>query len=159
MGGSGYGYSGYAGGGSGGYYSGEQQTPSGQMDWGSSNPYEYAMLQQEKMTLAEMRRNLMGQAGLSYMPWDAPPEIEPIMGIPKGAKFLVSYAFKKSKDPVVFLKNEKDMEEMVIRLMHDEKVDQSSILISKISEQYTPKKITKEVRVIQKVDGVELKKI
>ena len=54
---------------------------------------------------------------MNFIPRELQNDVEPIQGEPKGAKYLVSYMFKEPKDPVVFLKNEKDMKALVIALL------------------------------------------
>lgn len=49
-------------------------------------------------------------SNISFVPEELADEgFEPIQGNPKGAKYIVSYMFKEPKDPVVFLKTEKEM--------------------------------------------------
>lgn len=79
---------------------------------------------------------------------------EPIQGDPEGAQYIVSYMFKEPKDPVVFVKNKKDMMALVNALLKDDKVDHKTILISKISKQYRPKQVVKTKKV--KVKDLEL---
>jgi len=66
--------------------------------------------------------------------------IPSIQGNPKGAGWLVSWAYKK-KDPVCFVKSKSDMIKIVNDLMRDPRVIKSSIIIHKISAQYKPKEI------------------
>lgn len=66
--------------------------------------------------------------------------IPPIQGNPKGAGWLISWAYKK-KDPVCFCKSKSDMIKIVNDLMKDERVIKNSIIIHKISAQYRPKEI------------------
>ena len=89
----------------------------------------------------------------SSIPTDLQDEVEPISGEPKGAKYLISYAFKKSKDPVVFLKDEKDMKKYLEDLMANDRVDQKTIMIHEIRKQFRPKKtiIKKETLVLKEV--------
>ena len=74
-----------------------------------------------------------------YIPSDI-DNIPPIQGNPKGAGWLVSWAYKK-KDPVCFVKSKSDMIKIVNDLMRDPRVIKSSIIIHKISAQYKPKEI------------------
>lgn len=120
-------------------------TASGTYAWYTTDPYGYHYIESTPES-----------SGLNYMPDDVPDVVEPIQGKARGAKWLVSYAFKKSKDPVVFVKNEKDMKLLVERLLKDEKVDKRTILIHKISQQFKPKLVVKREKVVQKVESVEL---
>ena len=120
--------------------SGSTTTASGTYAWTTTDPFTYHYVESSP-----------DSRGMNYRPSDLPADFEPIQGIAKGAKWLVSYAFKKSKDPVVFVKSEKDMLLLVQRLVKDEKVDQKTILIHKISEQFRPSIIEK------KIESVELK--
>jgi hypothetical protein len=76
-----------------------------------------------------------------YIP-DELDNILPIQGNPDGAKWLVSWAYKK-KDPVAFFKSKNDMLKFVLALKKDERVIQKSIIIHKISSQYQAKEIRK----------------
>ena len=66
--------------------------------------------------------------------------IPPIQGNPKGAGWLVSWAYK-NEDPVCFVKSKSDMIKIVNDLMRDPRVIKESIIIHKISAQYKPKEI------------------
>jgi len=102
----------------------DYQTPSGNMDWVNTNPYEFAHIEQT-----------VHSESLNHIPDEARDEgVEPIQGNPDGARYLISYAFKDDKDPVIFLENKKDMMQMLKRLMEDEKVDHKTIIISRIRE-------------------------
>ena len=84
---------------------------------------------------------LESDGALSFVPSElADDGFEPIQGEPDGAKYLVSYLFKIPKDPVVFLKNIKDMRSLVKELFADKAVDHDSIIIHRISAQYKPTK-------------------
>ena len=86
---------------------------------------------------------------ISYIPADLQDEVEPISGEPKGAKYLISYAFKKAKDPVVFLKDKKDMDKYVEDLLANDRVDHKTIMIHEISKQYKPTKKTVKKEVVE----------
>lgn len=88
------------------------------------------------------------------IPSDLEDKVLPIQGEPKGAKYLISYAFKKAKDPVVFLKSRQDMIKMVQALWNDEAVDRKTILVHEIARQYRPR--MRKVRVVKIKEEVEL---
>ena len=85
-------------------------------------------------------------------------EPEPITGVAEGARYLISYELKESKDPVVFIKNKKDLMVELQRLLKDSRVDQDTLLVSQITSQFKPKLVTKRVRVFQTEEHVELYK-
>ncbi len=84
--------------------------------------------------------HLVGHAqyNYNYIPSEL-DDVEAIQGEPKGAKFLISYAYKKSKDPVIFLQSKKDMIKMLQALWNDELVDRKTILVHEIAKQYKPR--------------------
>jgi hypothetical protein len=107
-----------------------------------------------------MAQRLQSNQQMSYIPQELADEgFEPIQGTPKGAKYLVSYMFKQPKDPVVFLKNEKDMKELVKKLLANKAVDHQSIIIHKISAQYKPKQVSFLKKIVTKVKDIKLNKI
>lgn len=83
-----------------------------------------------------------------YIPSDI-DMIPPIQGNPKGAGWLVSWAYKK-KDPVCFIKSKSDMIKIVNDLMRDPRVIKESIIIHKISAQYKPKEIRRLKKILAK---------
>ena len=95
---------------------------------------------------------------LSFVPKELADEgFEPIQGEPEGARYLVSYMFKESVDPVVFVKLKKEAMALVKELMEDDRVDYSSILVSQIRAQFRPKKSW--VRKVIKSKEVTLEKV
>jgi len=74
------------------------------------------------------------------IPEEVEDAIEAIMGKPGGAKFLISYAYKKSKDPVIFIHSKKAMLKELKKLLKDERVDKRTILVSEIKKQWKPSK-------------------
>lgn len=123
-------------------------TGSGTYNWTTTDPFTYHFVESSPESQS-----------LNYHPSDLPLDFEFIQGKAKGAKFLVSYAFKKSKDPVVFVKNKKDMLLLVSRLWNDEKVDRKTIMVHQISKQFKPKMVKKMEKVVKEVEGVELQSI
>jgi hypothetical protein len=125
--------------------------------------WSQAMLEQAE----SMRENYIQQsaylqsqqnAPMSFIPRElADDGFEPIQGEPKGAKYIISYMFKKPKDPVIFVKDKKQMEILVNDLLHDDKVDHASIIVSRIAEQFKPK--TSFIKKLLKVESIEYKKI
>lgn len=78
----------------------------------------------------------------NFIPDNAPAETHYIMGIPSGAKFLISYAYKKDpSDPVVFCRSKKEMKKELKKIMKDSKIDKRTILIHQISKRFKPKKL------------------
>lgn len=95
---------------------------------------------------------------LSFIPRELVDDgFEPIQGNPKGAKYIISYMFKEPKDPVIFVKDKKQMEILINDLLHDDKVDHNSIIVSKISQQFRPKKSF--IKKLMRVESIEYKKI
>ena len=84
--------------------------------------------------------NQWNDAGIDYsfIPQGVRDVVEPIMGRPARAKFIISYAYKKDKDPVIFIKNRKQLIDELKRLMADERVDKRTILVSEIGRQFKP---------------------
>lgn len=128
----------------------EEVTPSGLPTYAMRD--EFAYLSQQRAQDIEYQRRL------NYTPWNMPEEVEMIQGNPKGARYLISYAFKEDKDPVVFLKSKKDMMVMLEKIMKDEKVDQKTVLVSQITNQFKPKVVSKRVKIFQTVESIELEK-
>lgn len=84
--------------------------------------------------------NSVSASGYSWIPSELEGQVEAIMGKPGGAKFLISYAYKKSKDPVIFIHSKKAMLEELKKLLKDERVDKRTILVSEIKRQWKPSK-------------------
>lgn len=129
-----------------------------------NDPNWSAALQQQANTMREnyiqQMANLQAAQNqlLSFVPRElADDGFQPIQGNPKGAKYIISYMFKKPKDPVIFVKDEKQMKILVNDLLHDERVDHDSILVSKISAQFKPKRSF--IKKLMKIETLELKKI
>ena len=76
----------------------------------------------------------------NWIPAEIKDTIEYIMGKPGGAKFLISYAYKKAKDPVIFIHSKKAMLSELKKLLKDERVDKRTILVSEIVRQWKPTK-------------------
>jgi len=76
----------------------------------------------------------------NYIPTEVEGVVEWIMGKPAKAKFLISSAYKKKKDPIIFIQNKKSLMKELIKLLQDERVDKRTILISEIKRQWKPTK-------------------
>jgi len=76
----------------------------------------------------------------NFIPSEVKDAIDFIMGKPGGAKFLISYAYKKAKDPVIFIHSKKAMLIELKKLLKDDRVDKRTVLVSEISRQFKPTK-------------------